>query len=369
MQIKKRTTYTKLLKAIMLCFVVFGSFFLSAQTKGKNLVPNPSFEEHKNKANDIKNATPWKGVGTVDYYMKVEKIDTSEYKGAHKGNCYAGLRFQEEYKEYMYVQLLEPLEKDRTYFFRMYVRLLSSSTVTVRQLGVYFSPEPFKYGMTFDEAGLIDTTYQKGISGKNWLPIQGNYVSHGGEKYIIIGNFSANMKADFVKQNKWDLFSFKEAYYFIDDVSLRKKLIASDTVKTPVPTVKAPVKKPKIERIYPDNLTTGQTIIVKNIYFESGTAKLKVTSEKGLNQLEGLLNNHPFMEVQFNGYTDNTGNSSTNIKLSKERAKAVYEYLKKDGITNPMTYKGFGEIKPIAPNDTDENRAKNRRIECVIIKQ
>ncbi len=370
MQKKITIIKTSVQKAIMLFVSLLCCYSFSAQTtKGKNLVPNPSFEDHKNKSNEIKNAIPWKGVGTVDYYMKPDKNDTTTFKGAHKGNCYAGLRFQAAYREYMYVQLLEPLEKDRTYFFRMFVRLLSQSTVTVRQLGVYFSDDPFKFGMKFDEAGLLDTTYQNGISGKfSWIPIQGNYIAHGGEKYIIIGNFATNMKDDFVKKNKWDLFSFKEAYYFVDDISLRKKLIASDTAKvSPVPT-KTIVKKPKIEKVYPDNFTTGQIIVVKNIYFESGTAKLKLTSDKGLNQLEAMLNNHPFMEVQFNGYTDSKGNEATNRAISKERVKAIYEYFKKDGVTNPMTYKGLGGAKPIAPNDTEENRAKNRRIEMVIIK-
>jgi outer membrane protein OmpA-like peptidoglycan-associated protein len=301
--------------------------------------------------------------------MKPDKADTTKYKGAHKGTCFAGLRFQEKYREYMYVQLLEPLEKGRTYHFRMYVRLLNESTMLVKQLGVYFSEDPYTFGMKFDENGLIDSIYQKGISGKlSWMPIQGNYVAHGGEKYIIIGNFSAVMKNDFVKRNKFDVFTLKEAYYFVDDVSLRKKLTIADS--TPAPTVapKPVVKKPKVEKLYPSDFTTGQVVMVKNIYFEPGTAKLKLTSDKGLAQLESALNNHPFMEVQFNGYTDNTGNESTNRNISKERAKAVYEYLKKDGITNPMTYKGFGEIKPLFPNDTEENRAKNRRIEMVIIK-
>ncbi len=357
-----------LLFAMLLCYC-----FADAQTKGKNLVPNPSFEDHKNKSEkDIKNAIPWKGAGTVDFYMKPDKTDTTQFKGAHKGTCYAGLRFQAEYREFLFVKLLEPLEKDRTYFFRMFVRLLSESTVTVRQLGVYFSDQPFEMGMKFDEQGLIDTIYQNGISGKlDWIPIQGNYTSHGGEKYVIVGNFAQNMKDDFVKKNKWDLFSFKEAYYFVDDISLRKKLIPADTATTPTPAtpVKTVVNKPKAEKAYPDNFKTGQLFVLKNIYFESGTAKLKITSEKGLNQLESVLNNHPFMEVQLNGYTDNKGNEATNRAISKERAKAIYDYLKKDGITNPITYKGLGGVKPLAPNDTEENRAKNRRIEMVIIKQ
>ena len=372
MKIKITTTNTIFRKVLLLFLLLSFCLNFYAQKGSKNLVPNPSFEDHKNKSNDIKNAIPWKGVGTVDYYMKPDKIDTTKYKGAHKGNCYAGLRFQEKYREYMYVQLLEPLEKGRTYHFRMYVRLLNESTMLVRQLGVYFSEDPYTFGMKFDENGLIDSVYQKGISGKlSWMPIQGNYVAKGGEKYIIIGNFADKMKDDFVKRNKWDVFTFKEAYYFVDDVSLRKKLTIADSspVNTPAIAPKTVAKKPRAEKVYPNEFTAGQVLVVKNIYFEAGSSKLKITSEKGLNQLESALNNHPFMEIQLNGYTDNIGNEATNRALSKERAKAIYEYLKKEGVTNPITYKGLGEVKPIAPNDTEENRAKNRRVEMVIIKQ
>lgn len=59
---------------------------LFAQTgSSKNLVPNPSFEIHKNRRGDINSAAPWIGVGTVDYYLKPEKRDTSRFKGARTG--------------------------------------------------------------------------------------------------------------------------------------------------------------------------------------------------------------------------------------------------------------------------------------------
>lgn len=338
--------------------------FSFAQKKGKNLIPNPSFETRKNaKATDIKNAIPWVGVGTVDYYMKPDKRDTSRFKGARTGTGYAGLRFQSDYKEYMHVKLLEPLERDQIYHFKMYIRLLefTSVTVTVKQLGAYFSDEPFKVGMVFLEDGMVDSTYNKGISGTtNWILIQGDYTARGGEKYIIIGNFRTKMKDDFVKKKKWDIFEFKEAYYYIDDISLRKVLINKDSVKA---IVKEPVQ------VFPDTYTKGQSFIIENLYFQDGTASLLNKSYKALENLVVELNQHPFMEIEIIGYTDNKANEAANRKLSKERAQAVFDYLKSQEVINPMTYKGVGPANPIAPNDTDENRAKNRRVEVVILKE
>jgi len=351
------------LKAFLFLALLFFCSSAYSQKKGKNLIPNPSFEEHKGKGTDIKTATPWKGVGTVDYYTKPDKRDTSRYKGARTGTCYAGLRFQSDYKEYMHIKLLEPLEKNATYHFKMYVRLLEANnvTVTIKQLGAYFSDYEFKTDMIFDEEGLVDSTYNKGISGTlNWITIQGDYTAHGGEKYIILGNFRTKMKEDFVKKNKWNIFEFKEAYYYLDDISLRKKLIPQDSLK---------IKVKEVLPVYPDTFKPGQVVKIEKIQFENGSAQLLKSSYKSLDVLVNTLNEHPFMEIQIVGHTDNSGNESANKKLSKERAKAVYDYLLSESVINPMTYKGMGSSSPVVPNDTDENKAKNRRVEFVIIKE
>lgn len=346
-------------KAVLFFITLLFPIFCFAQKKGKNLVPNPSFETHRNKANVIKNAIPWLNVATVDYYIKPDKKDTSRYKGARTGTCYAGLRFQPDYKEYMYVRLNETLEKGKTYRFRMYVRLLGSSTVSVKQLGVYFSDDAFKMGMAFDEEGMVDSTYKKGLSGAGWLPIKGNYVAHGGEKYIIIGNFREKMKDDFVKKNKWDLFESREAYYYVDDVSLRRIYTAADTVNVKNPAEMLPV--------YPDSFSTGQVVEIKNVEFEIGNAKLLQNSHKMLDELVETLNENPFMEIQINVYADDLLNESSNRKLSKRRAKAIYNYLKEEQVINPMKYKGMGP-SPVAVAEQDKNKRKKNRMEFVVIK-
>ncbi|MDF2437115.1 MAG: OmpA/MotB protein [Bacteroidota bacterium] len=339
---------------------------LAQAQKNKNLIPNPSFEEHKGKGADIKAAVPWKGVGTVDYYLKPEKRDTSKYKGARTGTAYVGLRFQADYKEYMHVKLLEPLERGQVYHFKMYIRLLESSnvTVTIKQLGAYFSDYEFKVGMIFEEDGLVDTTYNKGISGTlNWITIQGDYRAHGGEKYVIIGNFRTKMKEDFVKKNKWSLFEFKEAYYYLDDISLRKKSVPFDSVA---------VFKDKIKNalpVFPDIFNTGQKVKIEKIEFVKGTDEFTQASYKFLDHLVNTLNQHPFMEIEIVGHVYTGEGEGADKRLSKQRAKAIFEYLKSQDVINPMTYKGVGNEEPLAPNDTDENKANNNRMEFVVIKE
>ncbi len=364
MKQKIKNNKTFFLKTILFFAVSLFSVVSFSQTKNvKNLIPNPSFETRKNKSPDIKAAIPWKGVGTVDYYMKPDKRDISQYKGARTGTNYAGLRFQADYKEYMHVKLLETLEKGVTYHFKMYIRLLEAEnvTVTVKQLGAYFSDIEFKVGMEFSEDGLVDTTYNKGISGtQNWILIQGDYTAKGNENYVIIGNFRTKMKDDFVKKNKWSLFAFSEAYYYLDDISLTKKNVENDFSKDD--------KEGGIVNWIPNAFNGGQTFEIRNLYFETGTSKLLETSYPALDELAKAFGNHPLAAIQINGHMDKFGNEEEERKISKERAKAIYDYLKTKGVTNPMTFKGFGSSQPIAPNDSEEYKAKNRRVEVSIVK-
>lgn len=353
------------LKTILFLGVLLFSVSSFSQTlKGKNIIPNPSFEERKSKGSDIKSAIPWKGVGTVDYHMKPDKRDVSKYKGARTGTSYAGLRFQADYKEYMHVKLLETLEKGEVYEFKMYIRLLEAEnvTVTVKQLGAFFSDSEFRIGMEFNEQGLVDTTYSKGISGTlNWILIQGDYKASGNEKYMIIGNFRTKMKDDFVKKNKWSLFAFQEAYYYIDDLSLCKKNPEDNTPKYN--------SEGGIVNWLPHTFHAGKSFEIKNLFFEKGTAKLLTESDKALDELVKKLIEKPLTSIQINGHMDKFGNEEEEKRISKERAKAVYDYLKAKGVTNQIIYKGMGSSQPVAPNDSEEYKAKNRRVEVSILKE
>ena len=74
------------------------------------------------------------------------------------------------------------------------------------------------------------------------------------------------------------------------------------------------------------------------------------------------------MEVQINGHSDNVGSKTKILKISEQRAREVFEYLIKKGVQNKMYFKGYGSSVPIASNDNDIDRAKNRRVEFEIIK-
>lgn len=111
----------------------------------------------------------------------------------------------------------------------------------------------------------------------------------------------------------------------------------------------------------------AKPIILKNVFFESGSEELKSTSIAELTRLKELLDAHPNLNIQINGHTDNVGSETDNQLLSEKRAKAVQDYLINNGIAaTRLRYKGFGERQPIDINDTEEGRRSNRRTEFVI---
>ena len=109
------------------------------------------------------------------------------------------------------------------------------------------------------------------------------------------------------------------------------------------------------------------SVTLKNIQFELNSFELQKMSLIELEKLIQLLNDNPGIKVKINGHTDNTGNTADNLKLSNNRAKAVVDYLVSKGIdAKRLSYQGLGESKPVADNNTEDGRAKNRRTEFTI---
>ncbi len=115
-------------------------------------------------------------------------------------------------------------------------------------------------------------------------------------------------------------------------------------------------------------MQTGVKLVINNILFNSGKATLKPGSFAELDKLANLLLKNPDIRVEISGHTDNVGSASVNKRISKSRALTVKNYLVSRGVpSDKVDYMGYGYDQPIAPNDTKEGRAKNRRVEMKII--
>ncbi|MFN4947959.1 MAG: OmpA family protein, partial [Chryseotalea sp.] len=116
-------------------------------------------------------------------------------------------------------------------------------------------------------------------------------------------------------------------------------------------------------------LLVGTVSILRNIYFDFGKASFKTEAYPELNKLLSMMQGNSSLQVEIGGHTDSYGSNSMNLLLSKRRAEAVKDYLVKKGIdARRITAKGYGETKPLASNDDeDEGRELNRRVEFKVL--
>ncbi len=113
---------------------------------------------------------------------------------------------------------------------------------------------------------------------------------------------------------------------------------------------------------------SDKAICMFDLKFDFGKATIRNESKKYLNEVVNMLEQLPNMTIQINGHTDNVGSAEYNQKLSEQRAKAVYNYFIEQGISaKRLTYEGYGLTLPIESNDTEEGRARNRRVEIEIL--
>jgi OOP family OmpA-OmpF porin len=114
-----------------------------------------------------------------------------------------------------------------------------------------------------------------------------------------------------------------------------------------------------------DLANTGKTIVY-GIYFDTASAKIKPESEPALVEMVKLLKASPALNVYVVGHTDNVGSLESNLKLSSDRAASVVKAITARGVAaSRLKSAGVGPYSPIASNDTDGGKAKNRRVEFV----
>lgn len=122
---------------------------------------------------------------------------------------------------------------------------------------------------------------------------------------------------------------------------------------------------PEANRTMPEAPRSMTVVIPKNVnlYFETGSSRLRPESHTQLNDFAAALEKNPDAHVMISGYTDNVGNPATNQRLSQERAEAVKADLVHDGISaDRLSVQGFGEESPVADNTTSDGRQMNRRV-------
>ena len=141
--------------------------------------------------------------------------------------------------------------------------------------------------------------------------------------------------------------------FYSENYTLGKTLKPTDVFNTDIPL---------------NPIEAGERIVLKNIFFSTGSATLEEQSQSELKKLVEFLEKNPTMKIEVSGHTDDVGADDANMKLSQQRAESVKTYLVGKGIVaDRIQSKGYGKTKPIASNATAEGKQKNRRTEFVVI--
>ncbi|MEM1030976.1 MAG: carboxypeptidase regulatory-like domain-containing protein [Myxococcota bacterium] len=115
----------------------------------------------------------------------------------------------------------------------------------------------------------------------------------------------------------------------------------------------------------------NQVRVLKRIFFELNSANIKPESDAILSEIADFMSRNPNLKrVEVQGHTDNSGTAAVNRRLSQERADAVRDWLSSHGVEGGrLTAKGYGSTQPLAPNVTPANRARNRRVQFLILEK
>jgi outer membrane protein OmpA-like peptidoglycan-associated protein len=185
---------------------------------------------------------------------------------------------------------------------------------------------------------------------------------------IKINNIKTKEKVDEVKNNettgKYKLL-LQEGEKYDVSISSKGKTFHSEVIDLENTTKYQLVNKDITLKPLKENVS----FVLNNIFFGYDSTNLKKESELELERAIELMKLNPTMNVEISAHTDDKGSDEYNLKLSQQRAKAVVKYLIDHGIpSNRLMSKGYGESNPAFPNDTEENRENNRRVEFKVLK-
>ncbi len=242
------------------------------------------------------------------------------------------------YSEYLQGELTNELVAGQTYIFTLEISLADKSGRAVSGLGVHFSKDKVQNENNRALTLTPQIVFEEYIEDKaNWVTVTGSFVATGGERYFTLGAFEGTFAAKSIVTPKKENDN-KRAYYYVNGTSLMKFPLSKDEMET--------LRK-----------------ATEMIFFNTGSAVIKQESHAELDKVAEILKKHTQVEAMVEGHTDNTGGDDLNMKLSKERAKAVRDYLVSKGVDgNRLKSEGYGPTRPIADNNTDAGRAKNRRV-------
>lgn len=287
------------------------------------------------------------------YFEKIpagfEKIDLIEYDADSEGGFqywnFNGIRINnpKDRKPAEDSPVEEPALKAED--FRVYGRILNAATN---------EPINAKIICSGKETGAVIDSLQTSKTGKYEFYVNENEISFG----VSAPGFAAlteslNLKL-FLKSGSFEKDIYVEPDGTTEQPTNRKETPAAE---------EAPAIGEKLNE-------EATAFKLDKVYFNLGQAVILQESYEQLNNLAEYLKQNPGLKIQIEGHTDNQGDPAANQKLSLDRAFNVRQYLIEKGVDGKrIRFKGYGSSQPVSPNDTEENRSRNRRVEYKIVEE
>lgn len=186
----------------------------------------------------------------------------------------------------------------------------------------------------------------------------------------LCGNGHYSMRRIFrvVSQEEYDAWAKKQESFYLTQFRGKKEDPNLGRVLPIEVGMRAKMFSDNFKKALEATDAAGKTLNLQNVRFETGSANLTADSRYELENCAEALNANPNVTVEVAGHTDNVGDPAANKALSQQRAAAVAAFIAGKGVSaGRMIIRGYGDTKPAVPNDSDENRAKNRRTEFIIL--
>jgi len=184
-------------------------------------------------------------------------------------------------------------------------------------------------------------------------------------KKKFVGKSELNQPFDFVltRTDTLNVIASAPGYYEAEELMV----VSCDTCADYGYVIRLEKEDPKVDSVF-RNLAVNQAFRLDNVYFDQSSYVLRPESYPQLNKLVKTLATTPKLVIEIAGHTDNVGDRRLNQALSENRARIITNYLVNKGIPESrLRHAGYGSSKPAAPNDTEDNKRKNRRVEFVVL--
>ncbi|WP_207497307.1 OmpA family protein [Aridibaculum aurantiacum] len=367
------------MRVLLVCILLIPVMVARAQ----NLVANGSFED-RNVCTEYNAACAPEGWFFIPRYVDMSPVKhKNHFESVSFGNLIRGHYI----RNYIYTKMLCTLQPGKQYRLSMSVQVPKNP---FQYLHVWLGNEepgkPGKEKVVYEPAFTIlpDSIHR---TRKKWHQLSYTFTANGGERFIMLGNFSKKPLDRTVLEfgnNRGDVL------YNLDNISLAAvepttngceeyaavlRQVYEQNHRHParlIDPVKADTAVSKVFDLEPTiqpepALPAFDTLVVPDLLFDFNSSRLNPAFRKVMDSIVNVMRKKRFSAIQVVGHTDNIGSEEYNRRLSIDRAITIKGFLVQEKFSAGLiSISGRGKSEPVATNDTPEGRQRNRRVEIIL---